>query len=160
MLNLNAIIKLDLKTRGLLHMLHKERTNVYDFTYHLVFVTKYRRNVFVNKQLRNDMKQILYTISQGNDSVIEKLEVMPDHIHMLLSFKPKYSPSNIVKSYKGTSAREWFKLHPETKSKLWGGHLWSPSFFISTIGNVSKNIVQEYIKSQMKKTLKNKKLHD
>lgn len=61
------------------------------------------------------MKQILKKLAQNNYSVIESMEVMPDHVHMLLSFKPKYAPANIVKSFKGTtSAREWFKLHPET----------------------------------------------
>ena len=156
MLIKNAIIYLETKRKEWLHMLHKERTNIYDFNYHLVFVTKYRKAIFTNKQLQDDMKSILQTISQGNDSTIENIEVMPDHIHMLLSFKPKYAPSSIVKSFKGTSAREWFKLHPETKSQLWGGHLWSPSFFISTVGNVSKETVQKYIESQMKKSFTKK----
>lgn len=105
-------------------MLHQERTSVYDFTYYLVFVTKYRKAVFTTKQLQDDMKQILTNISEGSDSTIEKIEVMPDHIHLLLSFKPKYAPSSIVKSFKGASAREWFKLHPKTKQQLRGGHLW------------------------------------
>lgn len=135
-------------------MLHHERTNVYDFNYHLVFVTKYRKAVFTTKSQRDEMKQILKKLAQNNHSVIENMEVMPDHVHMLLSFKPKYAPASIVKSFKGTSAREWFKLHPETKKMLWGGHLWSPSYFIATIGNVSKDIVQQYIEDQMQKAAK------
>lgn len=137
-------------------MLHQERTNVYDLNFHLVFVTKHRKPIFTTKELQNEMKQILNTISKGNNSTIEKLEVMPDHIHLLLSFKPKYAPSSIVKSFKGVSAREWFKLHPETKDLLWKGHLWSPSFFISTVDNVSEKIVSQYIENQMKKA----KTHD
>lgn len=137
-------------------MLHKERTNVYDFNYHLVFVTKYHKQVFTTPKLQDDLKNILINISEGNDSTIEKMEVMPDHIHLLLSFKPKYAPSSIVKSFKGASAREWFKLHPETKQQLWGGHLWSPSFFISTIGNVSEEMVKQYIESPIRKSIKQK----
>lgn len=138
-------------------MLHKERTNVYDFNYHLVFVTKNRKQIFTTPKLQDDLKNILINISKGNDSTIEKMEVMPDHIHLLLSFKPKYAPSSIVKSFKGTSAREWFKLHPETKQQLRGGHLWLPSFFISTIGNVSEKIVKQYIESQIRKSTQQKK---
>lgn len=156
MLLKNVILHLEIKGKERLHMLHKERTNVYDFNYHLVFVTKYRKQVFTTPKLQDDLKNILINISEGNDSTIEKMEVMPDHIHLLLSFKPKYAPSSIVKSFKGASAREWFKLHPETKQQLWGGHLWSPSFFISTIGNVSEEIVKQYIESQMRKSIRQK----
>lgn len=133
-------------------MLRYERTNVYDFNFHLVFVTKYRRSVFNTQQQRDDMKKILLATSRNNGTTVEKLEVMPDHVHMLLSFKPKYAPSNIVKSFKGNSAREWFKLHPDTKKLLWDGHLWSPSFFMSTVGNVSKRIVENYLENQLPKT--------
>lgn len=76
------------------------------------------------------------------------MEVMPDHIHLLISFPPNFTPSSVVKSFKGGSSREWFKLHPETKSLLWKGHLWSGSFFMSTLGNMSKDIVATYINEQ------------
>lgn len=134
-------------------MLHKERTNVYDFNYHLVFVTKDCKQVFTTPGLQADLKNILINISKGNDCTIEKMKVMPDHIHLLLSFKPKYAPSSMVKSFKGASAREWFKLHPETKQQLSDSHLWSPSFFISTIGSVSEKIVNQYIESQTHKLI-------
>lgn len=73
---------------------------------------------------------------------------MPDYVHMMISFPPDIAPSNVVKSLKGTSAREWFKLHPETKKLLW-----NPSFFMSTIDNVSKDIVANYIENQMLKSI-------
>lgn len=134
-------------------MLIENRTNVYDFNFHLVFVTKYRKEIFVNEQFRKEMKQILEQIAFNKNVTIEHLEVMPDHVHMLISFPPDIAPSNIVKSLKGTSAREWFKAHPETKKLLWKGHLWSPSFFMSTIGNVSKEVVAKYIENQMLKSI-------
>lgn len=142
-------------------MLVKNRTCVYDFNFHLVFVTKYRKAVFVSDELRNDMKNILKNIATNKHVEIKHLEVMPDHVHMMVSFQPDIAPSNVVKSLKGTSARMWFKHHPETKQQLWGGHLWSPSFFMSTIGNVSKEIVASYIENQMQKQhiLKSKKTH-
>lgn len=132
-------------------MLLKERTKVYDFNFHLVWVTKYRKNIFINKRLSNSMIEILKNIADGNGVTIQHIEVMPDHVHMMISFPPDMTPSSVVKSFKGTSARMWFKKYPETKSQLWGGHLWSPSYFMSTLGNVSKEIVAEYIENQVTK---------
>lgn len=132
-------------------MLRERRTSVTDFTFHLVLVTKYRKEVFTTDQKKEVMKEILFKIATNKEVEILELEVMPDHVHMLISFHPKVAASDVVKSLKGTSAREWFKRYPETKDLLWKGHLWTNSFFMSTIGNVSKNIVSQYIKDQMKK---------
>ena len=132
-------------------MLLKERTKIYDFNFHLVWVTKYRKNIFINKRLSNSMIEILKNIADGNGVTIQHIEVMPDHVHMMISFPPDMTPSSVVKSFKGTSARMWFKKYPETKAQLWGGHLWSPSYFMSTLGNVSKEIVTEYIENQVTK---------
>lgn len=73
---------------------------------------------------------------------------MDDHVHLVISFPPKLAPSSIVKSFKGASAREWCKLHPEDKQKLYKGHLWSPSFFMRTVGVVSREIIMDYVRNQ------------
>lgn len=70
---------------------------------------------------------------------------------MVINFSPDKTLTNIAKSIKEISAREQFKKYPETKSQLWGGHLWSPSYFMSTLGNVSKEIVIEYVNQQLTK---------
>ena len=124
------------------------RTCIYDLHFHLVFVTKYRKSVFDTREKQEELKGLFETFAEKNGSEIEAIEIMPDHVHMLLSFPPKLAPSSIVKSFKGASAREWFKLHPEDKVKLYKGHLWSPSFFMSTVGNVSKETVLEYVQNQ------------
>lgn len=130
-------------------MIVKTRTNVYDFNFHLVFVTKYRKHVFNSEEKRQVMKEILQSIADMYDITIQELEVMPDHIELLISFNPKYAPSSIVKTIKGRSAREWFKQYPQTKQDVWKGHLWSPSFFMSTIGDMSKDVVEQYIENQV-----------
>lgn len=124
------------------------RTCIYDFHFYLVFVTKYRKSVFDTREKQEELKALFETFAEKNGSEIEAIEIMPDHVHMLLSFPPKFAPSSIVKSFKGASAREWFKLHPEDKVNLYKGHLWSPSFFMSTVGNVSKETVLEYVQNQ------------
>ena len=124
------------------------RTAVYDFHFHLVFVTKYRKSIFDTKEKQEELKMLLASFAEKNGSTIESVEVMPDHVHLVLSFPPKFAPSSIVKSFKGAAAREWFKLHPEDKEKLYKGHLWSPSFFMWTVGVVSRETVMEYVKNQ------------
>lgn len=124
------------------------RTSVYDFHFHLVFVTKYRKSIFDTTEKQEELKTLLSSFAEKNGSIIESVEVMPDHVHLVLSFPPKFAPSSIVKSFKGAAAREWFKLHPEDKQKLYKGHLWSPSFFMRTVGAFSRETVMEYVKNQ------------
>ncbi|WP_125762432.1 IS200/IS605 family transposase [Levilactobacillus mulengensis] len=128
-----------------------ERGYVYNFHFHLIWVTKYRHEAFITPKLVAEMTGILTKIARLNEVTIEQMEVMPDYIHLLLSFKPKYAPTNIVKAFKGGSARLFFELHPEIKAqKFWGGHLWSPSYFMSTLGDMSKTTVENYIANQQK----------
>ena len=127
------------------------RIAVYDFHFHLVFVTKYRKSIFDTNKKQEELKTLLSSFAEKNGSIIESVEVMPDHVHLALSFPPKFAPSSIVKSFKGAAAREWFKLHPEDKQKLYKGHLWSPSFFIQTVGVASQETVMEYVKNQLTK---------
>ena len=84
-------------------MIVKTRTNVYDFNFHLVWVTKYRKEIFTTIEKQNAMQDILTHICDEHDIVIQSLQVMPDHIHMLISFNPKHAASNIVKTLKGKS---------------------------------------------------------
>ena len=132
-------------------MLEKRRTCVTNLRYHLVFTTKYRRSIFNTDEKRQEMKDLLQSIAKNKEIQVVNLEVMPDHVHLLLSFPPKLAASSVVKSLKGTSAREWFKKHPEDKARLYKGHLWTGSFYLGTLGEVSTRVVNEYIQNQMKK---------
>ena len=130
-------------------MVVKTQTNVYETHYHFVFVTKYRQDIFTTKEKQEAMKGIMQKVADEQDFVIENMEVADDHGHLMVTFKPKYAISEIVKKLKGTSARRWFISYPETKEKLWGGHLWTPSYYAGTLGNVSKEIVYQYINEQL-----------
>ena len=84
------------------------------------------------------MKDILRMVAKDNDIVMEKLEVILDHVHVLISFPPS-------KALKGRSAFIFLKRHPEIRqSQYWGGHLWSPSYYMSTLGNMSKDVAENY----------------
>ncbi|MDG3060478.1 IS200/IS605 family transposase [Lacticaseibacillus casei] len=125
------------------------RRYIYNFHYHLIWVTKYRNQTFATKELADEMKSILQKVADDNKIVIEKMEVMPDHVHVLISFPPSKAPTSAIKALKGRSAFIFLKRHPEIRhSQDWGGHLWSPSYYMSTLGNMSKDVVENYINNQ------------
>ena len=126
-----------------------ERGYVYNTNYHIIWVTKYRSAGFTTPELVLDMKNILLDIAVQADIIIQEIEIMPEHVHILCSFKPKYSITDIVKNLKGSSARIFLSKHPEIKnSKFWGNKLWSPSYYVGTVGNMSKETVRQYILNQ------------
>lgn len=125
------------------------RRYVYNFHYHLIWVTKYRNQTFKTETLVNEMKEILQQVAGDNQIMIEKMEVMPDHVHVLISFPPSKAPASAIKALKGRSAFIFLQRHPEIRqSQYWGGHLWSPSYYMSTLGNMSKEVVEKYINDQ------------
>ena len=68
-----------------------ERNYIYNLHYHLIWVTKYRNPAFTSPELVQEMKDILLREASIIDVAIEEIEIMPDHVHLLISFKPKYS---------------------------------------------------------------------
>ena len=80
------------------------RRYIYNFHYHLIWVTKYRHQTFSTKELVDEMKDILRMVAKDNEIVIEKMEVMPDYVHVLISFPPSKAPTSAIKALKGRSA--------------------------------------------------------
>ena len=104
------------------------------------------------------MKDILRMVAKDNDIVMEKLEVILDHVHVLISFPPSKALTSAIKALKGRSAFIFLKRHPEIQqSQYWGGHLWSPSYYMSMLGNMSKDVVENYINNQKYNALQQKK---
>ena len=121
---------------------------VYNCRYHLIWVTKYRQPVFDNPIKQQAMLTLLKRIADLNDIQIQSIEVMSDHIHLLVSFPPRMSITNVIKDFKGASARLWFQQYPQTKQLLWKGHLWSRSYYAGTVGDMSAETVKKYIANQ------------
>lgn len=127
--------------------LHYGRTSVYSLQYHLILVTKYRQGVLVG-DVKQELATMLRSLANQFDMIIEEMEIMSDHVHLLVDASPKHSISSIMKGLKGVSARMLFMHHPEIKSKLWGGHLWQPSYFAATVSDRSEGQMREYIRHQ------------
>ena len=123
------------------------RGYVYSIQYHLVWCTKYRRDVLVG-DVEEDVKTYLTEICEQYSVNILAMETMPDHVHMLIDCSPQVFVPDLVKVLKGTSARKLYLAHPIIKNKLWGGHIWNPSYFVCTVSDRTRELVTNYIKSQ------------
>lgn len=130
--------------------IHYGRGYVYSIQYHLVWCVKYRYDV-LDGQVDTDMKELLKKIAVDNDVMILEMETDKDHIHLLIDCNPQHYIPNIVKAFKGVSARLLFKKHPELKNQLWGGHLWNPSYFVATVSENTEEQIRNYIQNQKKK---------
>ena len=73
---------------------------------------------------------------------------MPDHVHLCVTAHPKFPPATIVRIMKGITARKLFEQYPDLRKQLWEGHLWNPSYYVGTCGDVTKEIVRRYIEAQ------------
>ena len=91
----------------------------YRLAYHLVFIPKYRRRVLRGEVAKN-LKSLFYDCAQMNDWWITSLQVLPDHIHMLIELPPTISVSKAVQTFKGGSSRALRQAHPELEEWLWG----------------------------------------
>ncbi|HND19874.1 MAG TPA: IS200/IS605 family transposase [Acidobacteriota bacterium] len=124
------------------------RTCVFQNHLHLVFVTKYRRDVLSDAMLIRLQELLTQTCLQLDCELLE-FNGEHDHVHLLVSVHPKIAISNLVGKLKGKSAyflrREFW---PEIKSKLWGNHFWSPSYCVVSCGGAPLEIVRRYIDHQ------------
>ena len=129
------------------------RGYVYSLQYHLVWCTKYRKKV-LKDGIDTECKEMLYDLAEEYKFQILAMEVMPDHIHLLVDCKPQFYISDMIKIMKGNLARQMFLAHPELKKELWGGHLWNPSYCAITVSDRSRDQVLAYIEGQKEKEKK------
>lgn len=123
---------------------------------HIVFVTKYRRGVLSDRALAV-AKQSFIDVCHDFGVTLRECDGEDDHVHLLVEFPPTVQLSKLVNSLKGVSSRRLrARKFPEVEERLWGGHLWCPSYFIATCGGAPLDIVREYVASQREKGNKKK----
>ena len=120
---------------------------VFNMHVHLVFVAKYRKDVFT-KVMLDSMKRMFEKVCLDFEAELTEFNGEDDHVHLLINYPPKVAVSNLVNSLKGVSSRHLRKEFPEIKNKLWGGSLWSPSYFASSCGGAPLEIIKQYIEQQ------------
>ena len=128
--------------------LRRGRHVVYNLHVHLVFVAKYRRKVFT-KEILDDMRGIFESVCTDFEAQLVDFDGENDHVHLLVNYPPKVSISKLVNSLKGVSSRMIRKKnYPSIHEKLWGGALWSPSYFAGSCGGAPITIIRQYIEQQ------------
>ena len=116
--------------------------------YHVVFAPKYRRMVIYG-QIKKDIGQILRQLCEQKGIEIIEAEACPDHIHMLISFPPKYSISYVMGYLKGKSSLIIFDRHANLKYKFGNRHFWAEGYYVSTVG-LNEATIRKYIEDQEK----------
>jgi len=124
---------------------HSNHSLVYSCQYHIIFCPKHRRKVLVDGVDIELKKLILEKQSQYGYKVLE-LEILPEHVHLLLDINPQIGVIKVISQIKGYSAHSLRQKFPWLKSRL--PCMWTRSKFISTVGAVSLDVVKKYIESQ------------
>lgn len=115
---------------------------------HLVFVTKYRRGVFT-PAIIEDLCRIFASVCSDMGATLVRCDGEDDHVHLLVDYPPTLAVSILANSLKGVSSRLIRKQgHTSIAAKLWGGALWSPSYFAGSCGGATLDVIRQYIEAQ------------
>ena len=122
--------------------------SVYEIHYHLVMPVKYRK-VLLGEKVEEHFVWVCKEIEKRYGIEFERIGADKNHVHILCSAAPKYSPSEIIKIIKSITAREIFKKFPEIRKVLWGGEFWSEGKYVGTVGEGgNKGVIERYIERQ------------
>jgi putative transposase len=116
-----------------------------------VVVIKYRRKALYDETIRERLKQIIWSLTDELGIEILAQEPAEDHHYILFKATPTTNLSNVVNVIKGVTARRLRQEFPQTKEFLWGDSFWSNSYFIASTGQVSIDVLMQYVESQMEK---------
>ena len=129
--------------------LERNRNAVFSLKYHVIIVVKYRRKAFVRKAILERLKEIAVKIGAAQGVTIEEMNGEPDHIHLLISTMPRTEPCQFINSLKSATSRLLKIEFPEVAKAIWGKEtLWSPSYFICTVGGAPLEVLKAYIEQQ------------
>lgn len=114
---------------------------------HLVFVTKYRRDVLSEYAIR-DLAAIFAKVCTDFGASLIECNGEDDHVHLLVEYPPQVSVSKLVNSLKGVSSRLLRQMRPEVGGRYFNGVLWSPSYFAASCGGAPISVIRQYVEQQ------------
>lgn len=121
------------------------RNVVYSCKYHVVWCPKYRRKVLTG-EIEARLKELIVETAKGTNADVIEMEVMPDHVHLLIEVDPQYGINKAVRHIKGVSSHALRSEFPSLKSRL--PTLWTNSYFVSTVGGAPLSAIKQYIENQ------------
>ena len=130
-------------------MEHYRKTShsIYDIKYHIVWITKYRKSV-ITGNIAKRTQELIRQICKNNEVDILSGHVSKDHIHLLVSAPPHLSVSKLVQYLKGNTSHKLQMEYKELNKQYWGRHLWGRGYFAASSGNVTDEVIMEYIRTQ------------
>jgi len=145
---LKQIFALDSIKQYNIRMKYKSNNNVvYSCKYHVVWCPKYRRKVLIN-DVDVRLKELIVEICKEFRIDIIEMEIMPDHVYLLLEVDPQFGIHKAVKQVKGQTSRILRQEFPWLRSRL--PTLWTNSYFVSTVGGAPLSVIKQYIENQKK----------
>jgi len=118
-------------------------------TVHLVWVTKYRYTV-LKGDIQKRCRELIVQICDSEDVKILKGVVSKDHVHMHVEYPPKLSISELMQKLKGRTSRKLQQEYSELQKRYWGKHFWAIGFGGWSTGNVTEEMIQEYLEHHRK----------
>lgn len=116
---------------------------------HIAWVTKYRYNV-LKGDVQKRCRELLIQICDAENVEILKRVVSSDHIHMHVEYAPKQSVSSLVKQFKGRTSRKLQQEFPKINDIYWGKHFWAAVYGVWSTGNITDEMVNEYLEHHRK----------
>ena len=125
---------------------------VYNIEYHFVWVTKYRYQVLIGAiSLR--VRELVRQTCEAFEIRILSGVVSKDHVHIVVSAPPNMAPREMMRRIKGRSARKLFEEFPELKRRYWGKHFWARGYFCVTVGQMTEEMVKNYLEHHFEANL-------
>jgi putative transposase len=125
--------------------LHTNSNIAFQCAFHVVWCPKYRRRV-LGGPIETRLKELIREVIEEKRAWLVELEVMPDHVHLLVEVDPQFGIHKLVKAIKGRSSRVLRQEFPSLKSKL--PTLWTNSYFVATVGGAPLEVVKRYVENQ------------
>ena len=140
-------VTLRIERRQPMRRLQKLAHTVWECKYHVVWCPKYRFRI-LNGELGKSLRAIIRQLCEWKQIEILAGNVQIDHIHLVISFPPKYSVAEVIGFLKGKSAIKLFDRHMDLKKRYWGRHFWAKGYCVSTVG-LNEEQIKKYVIWQM-----------
>lgn len=130
-----------------MQMYRKGSHTIYDIKYHIVWITKYRKSV-MSGVIAERCRELIRQVCKANEVEIIKGHISKDHVHLFVSVPPTVSVSKLVQMLKGVSSRKLLMEDKNLQKQYWGQHLWARGYFVASSGNITDEMITEYIENQ------------
>ena len=128
----------------------KTSHTTYDCKYHIVWITKYRKRV-LRGIVGSRVRELIRGVCKRHDVEIIRGHVSSDHVHLFVSVPPHLAISKLVQYMKGKSSHKLLQENKQLSKLFWGRHLWARGYFVCTSGNITDEMIVDYIKNQDEK---------